>query len=91
MVIFRILRVGLTDSQLTPRARWDSYRGAIVNVIEGCVVFPVLLLNIINACSQYYGSQNAVSEQIFTNLPRLRRLCSARLHNPRYPTFARLV
>ena len=33
-----------------------------MDIIEGCVVFPVFLLNTINARSQYYGSQNAVSE-----------------------------
>jgi hypothetical protein len=45
---------GLTDDQLAPQARWDTYCGVIMDIIEGCVVFPVFLLNIINACTQYY-------------------------------------
>lgn len=56
MGIFQIFQVGLTDSQLTC---WDTYRGAIMNVIDR-VVLPVILLNIINACFQYHSGQNVV-------------------------------
>ena len=62
MGVFRVIRIGLTDSQLAPQTCWDTYRGAIMDIIESCVVFPVFLLNTISAHSQYYGSQNAVSE-----------------------------
>lgn len=62
MVIFCLFRVGLTDSQLAPQARWDTYHEVIMSLTEDCMVFPVILLNIIDACSHYYGSQNAVSD-----------------------------
>jgi hypothetical protein len=61
MAILRIFRVRLTDNQLALQARWETHCGTIMDIIEGCVVFPVSLLNIINACTQYYDSQNAVS------------------------------
>lgn len=56
MAIFQILQAGPTDSQLTS---WDTYRGAIMNVIDR-VVLPVILLNVTNACFQYHSGQNAV-------------------------------
>jgi len=62
VVIFRILRAALIDNQLDSQAHWDAYRGVMINVIEGCVVYPAILLNIIRAHSQGYGSQNAVSD-----------------------------
>ena len=62
VVVFRILRAALIDNRLDSQARWDAYRGVIIKVIEGCVMYPAILLNIIRAHSQRYSSQNAVSD-----------------------------
>lgn len=59
--IFRVCQVERTSSQSASQECWEPNRGVIVGAVAGCVVYPVVLLNILGTGTQHYDGQNAVS------------------------------
>lgn len=62
MRVFGICQVERGGSQLTPRTQWEAHRGLIVNFVEGCVLYQVVLLSLPRVGPWHHAGQNAVSD-----------------------------
>lgn len=61
MIVFRICQVERIADQLASQACWGIYRGVLMNVVEGYVIYPTIILEIFRVYSQHRGGQNTVS------------------------------
>jgi hypothetical protein len=62
MIVFRICQVERTTNQLALQVCWGAYRGVLMNVVEGCAIYPTIILEIFRAYSQHRGGLNTVSD-----------------------------
>jgi hypothetical protein len=60
--ISRVFGGAQPEDQSDPQVRLETYRGLIMKVIEACVLYPAILLNLLRMFPQIDSEQNAVRE-----------------------------